>query len=47
MVRKLYGKPGEFLEENQDFLLENEALVQLNLGNAQAHREEACHPGLL
>lgn len=47
MVRKLYGKPGEFLEENRGFLLENEALVQLNLGNAQAHREEACHPGLL
>lgn len=47
MVCKLYGKPGEFLEENRDFLLENEALVQLNLGNAQAHREEACHPSLL
>ena len=47
MVCKLYGKPGEFLEENRDFLLENEALVQLNLGNAQTHREEGCHPGLL
>lgn len=47
MVRKLYGKPGEFLEENRDFLLESEALAQLNLGNAQAHREEGCHPGLL
>ena len=46
MVCKLYGKPGEFLEENRDFLLENEALVQLNLGNAQTHREEGCHPGL-
>lgn len=47
MERKLYKTPGDFLAGNQAFLLENEALVQLNYGNACSHREEACHPGLL
>lgn len=46
MEQKLYTKPAEFLAENQDFLLANEALVQLNYGNAAAHRDENCHPGL-
>lgn len=47
MELKLYRTPGEFLEENREFLLEYEAAAQLNLGNAQAYREEKCHPGLL
>lgn len=47
MERKLYTTPAGFLDENHDFLLANEALAQLNLGNATAHRDEACHPGLL
>lgn len=47
MKIKLYSTPGEFLEENREFLLEYEAAAQLNLGNAQAHWEEACRPDLL
>lgn len=47
MEPKLYKTPGDFLAENQAFLEENEAVCQLNLGNAAGHRAEACHPGLL
>lgn len=47
MKRKLYQTPAEFLEENREFLERYEAAAQLNLGNAQAHRDELCHPGLL
>lgn len=46
MQCKLYARPGEFLEDNRAFLLENEPLVQLNYGNASGHRDEPCHPGL-
>ena len=44
---KIYKTPGEFLEENKAFLQEHEAACQLNLGNASAHKDEPCHPGLL
>lgn len=47
MKRKLYETPGEFLQENGEFLRRYEAACQLNLGNARAHEEEACHAGLL
>ncbi len=47
MERKLYQKPQEFLEDNRAFLLENEALTQLNYGNAAANADADCHPGLL
>lgn len=47
MKRILYEKPDGFLAENRGFLLAAEPLVQLNYGNAAAHREDACHPGLL
>lgn len=47
MERKLYRTPGEFLEDNRSFLEENEAVVQLNYGNASSNREKDCHPGLL
>lgn len=47
MEQKLYPTPGQFLADNQAFLLENEALVQLNFGNASAHQAETCHPGML
>ncbi len=47
MKLKLYETPGDFLEENREFLLEYEAAAQLNLGNAVNNREEPCHPGLL
>ena len=44
---KIYNTPGEFLEENRVFLQEHEAECQLNLGNAAAHRDDPCRPGLL
>ena len=44
---KLYKTPGEFLEDNRAFLRDHEAVSQLNIGNAGAHRDEPCHPGLL
>lgn len=47
MERKLYKKPRDFLEDNRDFLRENEAVAQLNLGNAIQHQDEDCRPGLL
>ncbi len=42
-----YQTPAEFLEDNREFLKAREAAAQLNYGNAFAHREERCHPGLL
>jgi len=47
MERKLYPKPRDFLADNGDFLQQNEALVQLNYGNASKNRDADCHPGLL
>ena len=47
MKCKLYQTPQDFLEDNRGFLLKYEAAVQLNMGNAQSHSGEACHPGLL
>ncbi len=47
MNRKLYETPGDFLRENRDFLRENEAVCQLNLGNCITHAQEKCRPGLL
>ena len=47
MERKLYPKPQDFLNDNRDFLLQNEAVCQLNYGNAAANRGTGCHPGLL
>ncbi len=44
---KLYRTPGEFLEENSGFLQKYEAVCQLSLGNAAAHRDEPCRPDLL
>lgn len=44
---KFYSTPKEFLEENQAFLQRYEAVCQLNLGNAAAHKDESCHPELL
>lgn len=44
---KIYGTPGEFLEENKAFLQRYEAVCQLNLGNAAAHKDEPCRPDLL
>lgn len=47
MTLKLYGTPGDFLEENRGYLEANEAVTQLNRGNAQANATADCHPGLL
>lgn len=47
MTQKLYSTPGEFLRDNQDFLEENAAAAQLNLGNAMANRDAPCSPDLL
>lgn len=44
---KIYGTPGEFLEDNKAFLQRFEAVCQLNLGNAQATKNEPCRPDLL
>jgi hypothetical protein len=41
-----YSTPGDYLEENRDYLRFHEAEAQLNLTNALAHREEPCGPGL-
>lgn len=44
---KCYGTPGEFLTENADFLKRFEVGTQLSFGNAVAHQDEPCHPGML
>ncbi len=44
---KIYKTPGEFLEENKAFLKRFEAVCQLNLGNAAAHKDEPCRGDLL
>lgn len=43
MEIKCYKTPGDFLQDNREFLQRFEAASQLNLGNAQAHRDEPCH----
>ena len=42
-----YSTPGDYLEENQDYLLTHEVEAQLNMGNALTHRNDPCGPGLL
>lgn len=47
MGLRLYETPAGFLAENEAFLQQYEPVVQLSLGNARAHRDEPCGPGLL
>lgn len=47
MQIKCYDTPGDFLRDNRAFLERFEAVSQLNLGNAQARRDEPCTPELL
>ncbi len=47
MAIKLYPAPRDFLADNQEFLEKYEVQSQLNRGNAAAHQDEPCSPGLL
>jgi len=47
MTLILYSTPGDFLRDNGPFIDKYEVSTQLNQGNALAHQDELCGPGLL